>query len=321
MEKDHKTQQDSKDPSDNIKQELKGDSAEVNDNYQKLDKKGQSSRVNKSKNEKRRRDQDKHKTKEDEISKAYASYNIPMIPFRHGMHSYYYPYGGYSGFYPYGHGLEVPQDSESISEATSSEEEENSDREKNRVQQKRSQLNDSSSSIEKDFNPRLYDTKLPHEVGHHHFHLPPKNLPPHHNQVWRGYPQQPHPQVFGLSNPYMPPVHCPCQCPTMNPYAMWNQGFKHYPGHFFSPHHGEIATSDAVYYGKHQGGPGLRHYPGHFFAPHPFDVAMADAVYYGKGKNKDKKRRRKAKKTIKESETIEGQHPESKDGKDLKTSK
>jgi hypothetical protein len=246
------------------------------------------------------RSRDEHR-----LLRYYGGFEAPMMPFTYGHpnSSYHGPANHYNRHqYHPGHNIRdyqgrcynTDEDTSSFDSESSSSDWDSEEilREKIRLSHLR-QIN--GVSHEPQVNPRIYDDKLPHEVGHHRFHLPP--------DLGRSQ-YKPHPQ-HRPSLPAPPPHH------PYNPYAVLHFPYPHIPRPFNpAPLHYQYIYSMpfpaahlfADNFGYYRDRQPPRHYPGHFFSPHHADVATPD---FRPQPSKSKSLIRKDNKSTKRVDTID----------------
>lgn len=156
-----------------------------------------------------------------------------------------------------------------------------------------------SESSESMINPRAFDTKLPKMVRHHDFHLPPGSHCYH--------PNQPHTHL--MTPPPMPGYHMGMVGMPPHPYAV---APYHYPYVFSMPY--PAMTMFGGHPGYYDRVPPV-HYPGHFFSPHHSDMAHPDRRNKKQKKDKKKKEKQTAIVEEKDKEETPGEKQKSKDQK------
>lgn len=204
----------------------------------------------------------------------YDNYGMPMMPFGYAQPHPACPYHSHMASYPqmgghhYNHGpayrpghhvRDYEDRSYDTDEETSSYYSESSVSSGSKSGQdsrdrigKNLRRDVSSSSNEPQINPRTYDVKFPHQVGHHNFSSGAYNAPLYHQHQMSGHFAMPHSYgVSALHHPYIYPVPYPQAHHHYGNELEFNRDHRpplHYPGHFFSPHHADIAVPDKYDY-------------------------------------------------------------------------
>ena len=221
----------------------------------------------------RRLEREEREMRNLELMEYYRAYQSHAMPFRCNKPfcpyiQSRYSYNGFDHQYLGGPNFREPEEGSDNSEDESSNSRSptcSSSEKMRNLKQKRGIIHQmSSSSNEPQIDPKKFDIKLPHQVGHHNFHMPsdsrqyqsqthhPWPYPLPHPGPQFGWPEFPHPYSptpihsypYGYPMPFYPAY------PMRSPYGYPMDRFPpmHYPGHLFSPHHADIATPDRRYY-------------------------------------------------------------------------